>query len=581
MLRTVRKITPLVRALVLGTAGIVSVTAASSVILGCEDESKPEYYIKRLEDPAVRPAAVKRLVQFFEDAMTRADKNREDPNVKALLEKIVPPLAKAYVAGGLEDSTRFEILKLLADSRDVRAKEAWVKALKDFQANVSEDEAKNAARAIAKTGVRDADALDAIVQVFIKLQAGSEKGSVVWKDYMESMQEISSPTWEPQLLERLNRPMEIPDKDKDKDNKDKITSYRNEQFWQVTSSEILGTIKSAKAVKPLFKCIVNPSKADVAASAVMALVKIGQPAMPMLSDALLGKDTEINEWAKGAVKTNPEAAVIRSAALVIGTVGRADGAKPLMDALVAAKDDPTRAIIARELSKVPTSPESLKAYMDVLMKMPVSVDLPTGEVAAAMLTETVDAFYDASVVDQLIKRGKDAKGSDDDKRTIRDSTIVALIHLMKADQVAAVEKAINEWAPKPDENKLEKEAFAKSKNTVTACGDKLECYLAKIEEPALQEQKDQVAAIKAAYMLGILGNDGTRNEMIKRLPKIKNAAIKFSVAKAIDHLTPKGDKTAADAIKKVIDDNKQKGDQNVIMGDAPLRQIMARIIARQ
>ncbi|HQP39684.1 MAG TPA: hypothetical protein PLI95_31085, partial [Polyangiaceae bacterium] len=172
MLRTVRKITPLVRALVLGTAGIVSVTAASSVILGCEDESKPEYYIKRLEDPAVRPAAVKRLVQFFEDAMTRADKNREDPNVKALLEKIVPPLAKAYVAGGLEDSTRFEILKLLADSRDVRAKEAWVKALKDFQANVSEDEAKNAARAIAKTGVRDADALDAIVQVFIKLQAG-------------------------------------------------------------------------------------------------------------------------------------------------------------------------------------------------------------------------------------------------------------------------------------------------------------------------------------------------------------------------------------------------------------------------
>ncbi len=581
MLRTVRKITPLVRALVLGTAGIVSVTAASSVILGCEDESKPEYYIKRLEDPAVRPAAVKRLVQFFEDAMTRADKNREDPNVKALLEKIVPPLAKAYVAGGLEDSTRFEILKLLADSRDVRAKEAWVKALKDFQANVSEDEAKNAARAIAKTGVRDADALDAIVQVFIKLQAGSEKGSVVWKDYMESMQEISSPTWEPQLLERLNRPMEIPDKDKDKDNKDKITSYRNEQFWQVTSSEILGTIKSAKAVKPLFKCIVNPSKADVAASAVMALVKIGQPAMPMLSDALLGKDTEINEWAKGAVKTNPEAAVIRSAALVIGTVGRADGAKPLMDALVAAKDDPTRAIIARELSKVPTSPESLKAYMDVLMKMPVSVDLPTGEVAAAMLTETVDAFYDASVVDQLIKRGKDAKGSDDDKRTIRDSTIVALIHLMKADQVAAVEKAINEWAPKPDENKLEKEAFAKSKNTVTACGDKLECYLAKIEEPALQEQKDQVAAIKAAYMLGILGNDGTRNEMIKRLPKIKNAAIKFSVAKAIDHLTPKGDTAAADAITKVIDDNKQKGDQNVIMGDAPLRQIMARIVARQ
>lgn len=235
--------------------------------------------------------------------------------------------------------------------------------------------------------MRDADALDAIIGVFMKLQAGSEKGSVMWKDYMESMQEIASPTWEPQLLERLNRPMEIPDKDKDKDNKDKITGYRNEQFWQVTAADILGTIKSAKAVKPLFKCIVNPSKADVAASAVMALVKIGKPAMPALSDALLGKDTELNEWAKGAVKSGPEAAVIRSAALVIGTVGRSDGVKPLIEALGNAKDDATKAIISREMSKLPTSPEALKAYMEVIAKMPVSVDLPTGEVAAAMLTE--------------------------------------------------------------------------------------------------------------------------------------------------------------------------------------------------
>ena len=95
MLRTVRKITPIVSALVFGVAGIAGVTAVSSVLIGCEDESKPEYYIKRLKDPAVRPAAVKRLIQFFEDAMTRADKNRDDPNVKALLDKIVPPLAES------------------------------------------------------------------------------------------------------------------------------------------------------------------------------------------------------------------------------------------------------------------------------------------------------------------------------------------------------------------------------------------------------------------------------------------------------------------------------------------------------
>jgi HEAT repeat protein len=585
MLRTVRKITPLVSALAFGVAGVASVTVASSVLIGCEDESKPEYYIKRLDDPALRPAAVKRLIQFFEDSMTRADKNREDTNVKALLDKIVPPLTKAYVQGGLEDSTRFEMLKLLADSRDVRAKDAWTKALKDYQPNVSEDEAKNAARAIAKSAVRDANALDAMVAVFMKLQAGTEKGGLVFKDFMESMVEISSPSWEPQLLERLNRPMELVDAQKDKDKKDKIGAYRNEQFWQVTSAEILGNIKSAKAIKPLFKCVVNPNKGDVAATAVMAIVKTGKGSMPVLTDILLGKDAEMIEYAKGVVKTAPEAAVVRNAALVIGTIGRADGVKPIIEALGQAKDDPTKAILARELSKLPSSEESLNAYLDVLGKMPVSVDLPTGETAAAMLTEMVDGYYNSSVIDKLIKRGKDAKGSDEDKHTVRDSTIVAMIHVMKSEQIEVVEKAISEWAPKPDENKLEKEAFAKSKDTLKACGDKIECYLAKIEEPALQEPKDQVSAIKAAYMLGILGSDpsrmeSTRNEILKRLPRIKNAAIKFSAGKAIDHLTPNGDKGAADAIKKVMDDNKLKGDQNQISGDAPLKQIMFRILAR-
>jgi HEAT repeat protein len=586
MLRTVRQITPIVSALVFGFAAVSGVTLASTVLIGCEDETKPEYFIKRLDDPAVRPAAVKRLIQFFEDAMTRADKNREDANVKALLDKIVPPLAKVYVQGGLDDSSRFEILKLLADSRDLRAKEAWTKALKDYQPNVSEDEAKNAARAIAKCGVRDQDALDAMVAVFMKLQAGSEKGGLVYKDFMESMTEISAPSWEPQLLERLNRPMEMVDAAKDKDKKDKITAYRNEQFWQITSSEILGNIKSAKATEPLFKCVVNPGKADVAASAVMAIVKIGKPAMPVLNDILLGKNAGMIEYSKGVVKTGPELAVVRTAALVIGTVGRVEGVKPLIEALGQTKDDPTKAIIARELSKLPSSEESLNAYVDVLMKMPVSVDLPTGETAAAMLSETVDGFYNPSVVDKLIKRGNDAKGSDEDKHTIRDSTIVALIHLMKKEQIEQVEKAINSWAPKADENKLEKEAFAKSKETLVACGDKIECYLAKIEEPALQEQKDQVAALKAAYMLGILGSadparmESTRNEIIKRFPKIKNAAIKFASGKAVDHLTPNGDKGAADAIKKVMDDNKQKGDNNLILGDAPLKQIMFRILAR-
>jgi len=40
--------------------------------VACEDESDPATWVKRLNDPAQKSAAVKRLSEFFEDAMTKA-----------------------------------------------------------------------------------------------------------------------------------------------------------------------------------------------------------------------------------------------------------------------------------------------------------------------------------------------------------------------------------------------------------------------------------------------------------------------------------------------------------------------------
>jgi hypothetical protein len=222
----------------------------------------------------------------------------------------------------------------------------------------------------------------------------------------------------------------------------------------------------------------------------------------------------------------------------------------------------------------------LKAFLDVLQKMPPSVDIPPGITAVPMLTESLGAYYDSSVVEMLIKRGTDAKGSDDDKHVIRDAAMSTMIKLMRKEQIAAVEKAINDWNPKPDDAKLEKAAFKRASAVLTACGDKVECYLAKLEEPAVQEKDEQFTGIKAAYMLGILGNDATRAEIVKRLPRIKNAAIKFAAGQALDHLAPNGDKAAADEISKIIDANVAKGDRNVIQGDAPLKQILPRLLAR-
>src|SRR4051812_16597175 len=125
MLRTVRTIAPVLRALLLSSAALATVATTSVGLIGCADENAPETWVKKLNDPLTKPAAIKRLIQFFEDAMTRANKDRNNADVKALLDKIIEPLTKTYVDGNLDDRTRVELIKFLGDSRDVRAKPAW------------------------------------------------------------------------------------------------------------------------------------------------------------------------------------------------------------------------------------------------------------------------------------------------------------------------------------------------------------------------------------------------------------------------------------------------------------------------
>src|SRR5690606_19424180 len=121
MFRKARIVGQALRSLLLGSAAITVVAGSSVVMVGCADENKPETWVKRLDDPVRRPAAVKRLVQFFNDAMTRANKDRENPRVKELLDKTVEPLTKVYESGNLDERTRIELLQHLADTRDPRA----------------------------------------------------------------------------------------------------------------------------------------------------------------------------------------------------------------------------------------------------------------------------------------------------------------------------------------------------------------------------------------------------------------------------------------------------------------------------
>src|SRR6516225_5248119 len=59
--------------------------ALATGLVGCDDENDPATWVKRLDDPAQRANAIKRLTQFYEDDMTRASNNASAPEIKSLL----------------------------------------------------------------------------------------------------------------------------------------------------------------------------------------------------------------------------------------------------------------------------------------------------------------------------------------------------------------------------------------------------------------------------------------------------------------------------------------------------------------
>ena len=135
MFRSSRARASLIRSLLLGTATTAfAVTASSVLLVGCKDESQPDYWVEKLNEDSWRARAVTRLGQFYEDASSKAKGDNSTPEVQALLNKIVEPLTKTYVEkyDKMDGKTRVALIKLLASVRDKRTEPALKKAFEEF-----------------------------------------------------------------------------------------------------------------------------------------------------------------------------------------------------------------------------------------------------------------------------------------------------------------------------------------------------------------------------------------------------------------------------------------------------------------
>lgn len=317
----------------------------------------------------------------------------------------------------------------------------------------------------------------------------------------------------------------------------------------------------------------------VAGAAIAALVKIGPQAMPELVEALQGNNPAIERAARRAESDSNKARAhaVRRMARGIGSLGHRDGVAPLLQELrKPGYDDVTQAVLALELGRCPLTEEALKAALDSLESIPPGATIPTRGEAKLALTDSLANSFSPSILPRIIRHFDKLQGEQAEE--LRPYALEPICRLMRWDQVVLVEGALRRWAP-PSEFPSEANAFNLSKAVVIECRGNIACYLAKLRQRETQEKSRQVVGIKSAHMLGVLGTDKTRSDILQLMPLISNAAIRYTLGLSLDHLTPFGDVATADALESHLQNEKVGG---YIHGkDMPLWELVYRLKARQ
>jgi hypothetical protein len=265
---------------------------------------------------------------------------------------------------------------------------------------------------------------------------------------------------------------------------------------------------------------------------------------------------------------------VQAAAIIIGTIGRQDSIPVMVEALKAEQDDTTKAFIARELTKIPATAESKEAFKEAYVSLPLSAEIQGGGAIEA-LTEGAEQFFDPTFTDWLLDTAAKFKGDADDRKGAQAAVTVTAMKLAKPDQLPAVKAAVDRYG-----SDLEKKLFGQVQTVVNACKEDVNCYLEQMKKPENQKIDNQFIGIKSGYMIAMLGNEGTRDKLVDSLGSIPNAGLRYVASKAIDFLSPKGAKQAAEKLNQIITTNEESPDRDKAAGDNALKQVMYRLNAR-
>jgi hypothetical protein len=561
------------------------VLAAAPLATGCADENDPATWVKRLDDPAQRPQAIKRLGQFYEDALSKAGNKRDDANVKKVLDVIVDPLTKTYVAGSLDDKTRKDLIKELADMHDPRTEPALAKALGEFELGKGNDDVKFAAEAagsMAKAGVKlDKSVVDGLWTAFTKYKPSVTNSIQGTQAIHDAILAVKDPSYGDKAIVALKAPVILDDKPGPQG-----TKRVNDQleFWQTTAIQVIKELKYKAAAKQLVEVLMTRNKLGIANLASAAIQRMPKDAEPFLAQALTGSDPDFKKLETDWDKDKGYVPIL----LNVLAYTSLDSARDTVLAYIPQLDNDTnRAAAAQMLIWFPTTPQTIAAFKGIYAKLPPVTDkggTDTGSERATLLG-VASEFFDPSLGPWALAEAANAKGTN--MLSAKVGAIQSAIKLAGPGDEANVQKALTNLEKSGLSANERKQVLANvravdkyASEALAKCKVDAACYVKLLEQPIPQTPNANWTAIKAAQMAGIHGNEQTRKDLIKHIHLVTNPGARLAIAVAINHLAPKGDMADAAALDKIVDDDTKRKDKEALKGDDALTKVALMMRAR-
>lgn len=500
------------------------------------DAERPEYWATHVGEPDRYAELYPRLDRFFvEDSLSDVKMAKPDYG------RVVVPLTRSYVehASKLDAKQRGRLMELLAETRDARTEPAVKLALSQYVEGrfVGQQPRDVRFALLLAYGLKLESCRGLLLRVFLKYRHSEPLDTRLHSTLPLAMLDLADASWLPTLFAKLAEPLEpLRDGAVEDDDvlSDEEATYADQLFWQGTAIDVLGRLRNPSAVEPLVQVLLDTEKSDLHDATLLALTAIGRPAL---------------ERALSLVQA--PAPMARVGGQLLGELGLVEGVEPLTLALNRARNPVERAFMARALTRLPASPESLAAFKRAFEAVPAGTSLRENAIepleARQELATAARFVEDPQLVPWLLLQAERARGKD--VEGIRSHLLASAIYLATPAQMPSVKKSVARLG-----NPVLRVFVDEAARAITDCLEDVDCYVrssAALGKGYL-DQKTALATrafcLKALHRVAQLGKPEHAMQLAELINGDSDPPLVRVAAQVIDHLVPAGSKPLEDRL---------------------------------